>query len=167
MLWFFKGGIANTKGEKGRNEEMGKGDFMIMDDLDQSLKEGKHCALVISQLEEQKIMLALEGRIPLLDCTNKLRAEYKEHVKVRKAAAKGKWKRLARLQGLQATKQEIKVWDNLGDLISKRERAENELETNVVGLDQPQKKMKAMKMVSNLNNNKVEETSLNWSRPIR
>lgn len=62
---------------------------MIMDDPDQSLKEGKHCALVIYQLKEQKIMMELEERIPLLDCTNKPRVEYKEHVKVRKAATKG------------------------------------------------------------------------------
>lgn len=68
---------------------------MITDYPYQSLKDGKHCALVISQLEEQKIMLELEGRIPLLDCTNKPRAEYREHVKVRKATAKGQWKRFA------------------------------------------------------------------------
>lgn len=74
---------------------------------------------------------------------------------------------MARLQGLPKTEQEIKVRDNLGDMSSKRGRVEDEIKADVVGLNKPEKKRKAMKMVLNLNNNEVEKTNLNWSRPIR
>lgn len=54
--------------------------------------------------------------------------------------------------------------DNLGDMIRKRERDENEEEAEVVRLNPSEKKEKAAKMRKNLNNIEMEETSLNWSR---
>lgn len=57
--------------------------------------------------------------------------------------------------------------NNLGDLNCKSGRAENELDMDAVGMNQPEKKMKGLKLEQNLNNTEVEKTSLNWSLSIR
>lgn len=91
----------NAEGEEGRKVELGKGDLMILDVSDQSLQGAKYCSrtryVVIPELQEQKVMPGRKERKPLADCTNKLWVENCENMKSSKVAAKGQWKRLARL----------------------------------------------------------------------
>lgn len=162
---------TNTEGEEGWKVELGKGDLTLLDVFDQSLQGGKHYSrargVEIPQLHEQQVMPGQKERKPLANCTNKLQDENYENMKASKVAAKGKWKRLARLQGQQAMEQEVIVGDNLGDLNCKRGRAETELTMDAIGMNQPEKKMKGLELEQILHNTEVEETSLNWSRPIR
>lgn len=82
------------------------------------------------------------------------------------ATPKGQWKCMARLQGQQVIKQEQVNNEHLGSIYRKRER---DAEEGVQELDMSttKKKRKASKKAQSLNTTKVEETNLNWSRPIR
>lgn len=153
-------------GEEGLKEGLLPQDPMVVEENVQSLKVGNSHVTLLPAVEEHRSSNMGEGRISLSDCTNHLHDAHLAKLSGTQAIPKGQWKRQARLQGQSGIKQAQVSKEHMDTISRKRERDVDAV-AQEFAMGSTEKKRKDSQQAQTLNDTEVEETSLNWSRPIR